>query len=209
MAKKIENSGKITPRPGAVLKRIRRQQGLTLSEVNKLTGLPISTLSKVENDKLALSYDKLARLSTGLNVDIGIFFGAVEGTATVQPQEMLVTHGRRSITRRGEGSAIATDNYDYLYPAADLLNKRIEPLIVQVKARSLEEFGDFMRHEGEEFAYVLSGTVEFHTQFYTPVILETGDSIYFDSTMGHAYVAISKSPCRVLSVCDRKAPSLR
>src|SRR5688500_3798616 len=106
MATKLEIPGKFTAHPGAILKQIRRERGLTLNEVSKLTGLSISTLSKVENDKLALTYDKLVRLSGGLNVDIGHFFGEVDPVRPIQPNGTLVTHGRRSITRRGEGSTI-------------------------------------------------------------------------------------------------------
>ena len=50
-------------KPGSVLKSLRLANGWTLSEVSRRTGLPVSTLSKVENDKMSLSYDKLARIS--------------------------------------------------------------------------------------------------------------------------------------------------
>ena len=202
--KKAAPSGKSTPQPGSILKAIRHQRGLTLSQVRTLTGLPISTLSKVENDKLSLTYDKLTRLSEGLKVDIGHFFGAIDDVQPIEESAMRVVHGRRSITRRGEGSVIETDDYGYLYPATDLLHKQIIPIVIDVKSASLEEFGEFTRHEGEEYAYILEGTIEFHTELYTPVILEEGDSIYFDSAMGHAYVAASKPPCRILSVCSRE-----
>ncbi len=201
--KNTATSGKFTAQPGSILKAIRRQRGLTLSQVHSLTGLPISTLSKVENDKLALSYDKLTRLSEGLKVDISHFFGSVDDVQPLDEPKTRVMHGRRSITRRGEGSAIETDDYGYLYPATDLLNKQIIPIVIDVKADSLDEFGEFTRHEGEEYAYVLAGAVDFHTETYAPVRLEEGDSIYFDSAMGHAYVAASK-PCRILSICSRE-----
>jgi quercetin dioxygenase-like cupin family protein len=58
-----------------------------------------------------------------------------------------------------------------------------------------------IRHSGEEFAYVLEGEIEFHTEFYAPVRLKPGESVYFDSGMGHAYLAASDGPCRILSVC--------
>jgi quercetin dioxygenase-like cupin family protein len=49
---------------------------------------------------------------------------------------------------------------------------------------------------------VLEGEVDFHTSLYAPVRLKTGDSIYFDSGMGHAYIAASEGRVRVLSVCS-------
>ncbi len=194
-------SGRTQARPGAVLKTLRNQRGWTLSEVSRRTGLPVSTLSKVENDKMSLTYDKLTRISEGLEVDIArLFGGAMPGGEPEEAQSGV--SGRRSITRAGEGKAIETKTYGHLYPAADLLNKRIIPIVAEVRARSIEEFGELVRHPGEEYAYVVEGEVELHTSLYAPLLLKTGDSCYFDSGMGHAYIAVSKGPCKVLSICS-------
>ena len=55
-------------------------------------------------------------------------------------------------------------------------------------AKSLEEFGELLRHAGEEFIFVTSGRVQVITEFYEPVTLETHQCIYIDSGMGHAYL---------------------
>jgi transcriptional regulator with XRE-family HTH domain len=183
------------PEPGSALRSLRKHKHLTLAEVSALTGLPVSTLSKIENGKMSLSYDKLARLSTGLEVDIAQLFEP--GTASPPTR----VHGRRSITRAGEGLAVETENYSHLYPGADLLNKHLVPIIAEPHARSLAEFGELVRHPGEEFVYVLEGTVDLHTDLYAPARLDAGDSMYFDSGMGHAYIAVGLKRCRVLSIC--------
>jgi transcriptional regulator with XRE-family HTH domain len=184
-------------RPGAALKALRRKHGWTLSEVSRRTGLPTSTLSKIENDKMSLTYDKLARISAGLQIDISVLFSGDAGA-----EGQIGASGRRSIARAGEGKAIETRNYSHLYPAWDLLNKSIIPIVAELHARSLEEFGELIRHPGEEYAFVLEGEVELYTSLYAPVRLKTGDSIYFDSEMGHAYIAVSEGRCRVLSLCS-------
>jgi transcriptional regulator with XRE-family HTH domain len=184
-------------RPGAALKALRIKHGWTLAEVSQRTGLPTSTLSKIENDKMSLSFDKLARLSSGLQIDIATLF---RGTNGGDPQSAV--SGRRSIVRAGEGKAIETRNYSHLYPAWDLLNKKIIPIVAELHARSVEEFGELIRHPGEEYTFVLEGEVDFYTSLYAPVRLKTGDSIYFDSGMGHAYIAASEGRVRVLSVCS-------
>jgi len=183
-------------KPGSVLKGLRLANGWTLAEVSRRTGLPVSTLSKVENDKMSLSYDKLARISRGLDIDIGQLF-----SSEVTPSLSLAT-GRRSITRAGEGRVIETETYITTYCATDLLNKRFVPLIAEVHARSTSEFSEMIRHPCEEYAFVLEGTVELHTDLYAPLVLETGDSIYFDSGMGHVYVNIGPGRCRVMSICS-------
>ncbi len=189
--------GRSPARPGAVLRSIRTRRGWTLAEVSVRTQLSVSTLSKIENDKIALTYDKLARLSEGLEIDISRLFGA-GGEAEEGP----VVASRRSITRAGEGKVIETRNYGHLYPAADLLKKRFIPLIAEIRARSLEGFGELIRHQGEEFTFVIEGEIDLHTDVYAPMRLSAGDSIYFDSGMGHAYIAASPGPCRVLSICS-------
>ncbi|HEY3812751.1 MAG TPA: XRE family transcriptional regulator [Caulobacteraceae bacterium] len=192
------SSGRSQAKPGAVLKSLRTQRGWTLSEVSQRTGLPVSTLSKVENDKMSLTYDKLTRISEGLEIDIAQLFGG----ADLGAEASSAVTGRRSVTRSGEGKAIETPTYNHLYPASDLLNKRIVPIIADIRARSTEEFGELIRHPGEEYAYVIEGEVELHTELYAPVRLKTGDSIYFDSGMGHVYVNVGKGTCRILSVCS-------
>ena len=184
-------------KPGAALKTLRRQHGWTLAEVSQRTGLPASTLSKIENDKISLSFDKLARLSSGLQIDIAALFHGVNGE-DAQPG----VNGRRSIVRSGEGKAIETKNYSHRYPASELLNKKIIPIVAELHARSLEEFGELIHHPGEEYAFVLEGEVDLHTSLYAPVRLKAGDSIYFDSGMPHAYIAAGAGPCRVLSLCS-------
>src|SRR3569832_928385 len=189
-------AGRVSARPGAALKALRMQRGWTLAEVSKRTELPVSTLSKIENDRMSLSYDKLARISAGLGVDISQLFtpqlAAPPGGGS----------GRRSVTLAGQGQIIETENYGHIYPAADFLNKRFVPVIAELHARTLEEFGEMVRHSGEEYAYVLDGTVEFHSELYAPLTLRKGDSLYFDSGMGHAYLAAESGQCRVLSICS-------
>lgn len=187
-------SGLDQARPGAVVREHRMSRGWTLAEASERTGLPISTLSKVENDKISLSYDKLVRLSQGLEIDISRLFGGDDA-----PQHAVT--GRRSVTRKHEGRVIETENYGHRYPAADLLNKSFIPVVAEIRARTLKEFGDLVSHPGEEFAFVLEGTVDLHTSLYAPVRLNVGDSIYFDSGMGHAYIAVGEGVCRVLSIC--------
>ena len=196
----IQDGTSITAHPGGILKAIRTERGWTLAQVSERTGLPITTLSKIENDKLSLSYDKLVRITKGLGVDISRLFGAAAEAEKEPPG--IAPSGRRSLTRAGDGSVIETGNYRHIYPAADLLKKQFTPVIAELKTRSRAEFGPLIRHAGEEYAMVLDGRVEFHTELYAPVILNKGDSIYFDSSMGHAYIAADEGPCRIMSICS-------
>jgi transcriptional regulator with XRE-family HTH domain len=185
------------PKPGTMLKNLRVGRGWKLSDLAERTGLQVSTLSKMENGKVALTYDKLAQISKALDVDVGSFFGPPRGAAAAAP----TLTGRRSVIRAGEGQEIETDTYHHIYQATDLLNKRFIPMVSYPYAKSMEEFGEWIRHPGEEYTYVLEGTVDFYSELYAPVRLEKGDAIYFDSGMGHAYIKVGDEPCRGLTIC--------
>jgi transcriptional regulator with XRE-family HTH domain len=189
-------NGRPLVKPGAALKALRVERGWSLNDVSKRTGLPLSSLSKIENDKMDLTLDKLLRITIALETDIAALF-----TPPSPPYSQGEVSGRRSITRAGEGKAIETHIGQYRYLAYELLNKHSIPMIIDVTAKSLEEFGEFNRHPGEEILYVIDGELDLYTNMYLPVNLKKGDSMYFDSQMGHAYIAVGSEPCRVLSVC--------
>src|SRR3546814_17960710 len=55
--------------------------------------------------------------------------------------------------------------------------------------KSLDKFGKLVHHSGDEYIHVLEGRLEVHTEFYDPIVLGPGESVYIDSNMGHAYIA--------------------
>ena len=187
--------------PGEIIRGLRQRNGMTLSDVSAKTGLAISTLSKLEKGHVSLTYDKLMLLSKGLGVDMAQLLEAGPQTSGGAPGK-----GRRVVQRAGEGRLIENQSYHQLYMATELLNKRFTPMIYELKARTIEElfaeYGDFIRHPGEEFALVLEGEVDFHTDLYAPLRMKVGDSVYFDSEMGHAYLKASEKTCRVVAICS-------
>lgn len=185
------------PTLGTVMRDIRSRNGWTLKQMSAKSGIPVSTLSKVEHDRLTLSYDKLQQLSQRLNIRMSDLF------AESQEEPAPRVTGRRSIGTIDKAVRITTDNYDYHYLCTDLRQKRMIPIITRIRARSASEFGDLVHHHGEEFIYVLEGEVEIHTEFYDPVALSAGQGIYLDSSMGHAYVvAEGCEEALVLGVCS-------
>ena len=150
--------------------------------MSEKSGIPFSTLSKIEHDRLTLSFDKLQKLSQRLGLRMSELFA--EDTGDASP---AVT-ARRSLGSIDKAVRVTTPNYDYYYLCTELRRKRMVPVITKIRASSPEEFGDLVTHSGEEFIYVIKGRVVVHTQFYDPVTLYEGQSIYIDSAMGHAYV---------------------
>lgn len=174
----IEGEQANAPNPlGDRVRQLRQDIGYSLRQLADVSGISYSAISKIENNQLSPTYDSLVRLAKGLQCDIVDLFH--------EPAPQAPS-GRRSITRKGQGIIYRTANYDYELLCNDLTYKKITPLRVTVKANSVQTFGSFSQHEGEEMILVLSGTVEVHTQYYQPEILHEGDCMYFDSTMEHA-----------------------
>ncbi|RIV85000.1 XRE family transcriptional regulator [Aurantiacibacter zhengii] len=179
------------------MRDIRKRKGWTLKQMSAKSGIPVSTLSKVEHDRLTLTYDKLQQVSRRLEIRMSDLF-AEDSEDNAPP----VT-ARRSIATMENAVQVTTDNYDYHYLCTDLRKKRMIPIVTRIRARSASEFGDLVRHHGEEFIYVMEGKIEVISEYYDPVTLEAGEGIYLDSTMGHAYVtAEGCDEAVVLGVCS-------
>jgi transcriptional regulator with XRE-family HTH domain len=189
------------PKLGENLKALRQRHGWTLQEVSRQTGVAVSTLSKVENDQMSLTYDKLLQISEGLGLSLAEFLSSGEAE--------IAGLARRSVNHKDAGLRQTTPNYDYLYLSTDITRKRMIPVLTRVRARSLGDFGPLLRHSGEEFIFVLEGTIEVHTEHYQPIRLQTGESTYIDSDMGHAYIAVSRKDALVLGVCSSPHPNLQ
>lgn len=171
------------PTIGGLLRALRARKGWTLKQMSEHAGIPLSTLSKVEHDRLTLTYDKLLQLSQRLNLRMSELF-AEQAEAPEPP----VT-ARRSVGRVDDAIRVTTPNYDYYYLCPELRRKRMIPVLTRVRAKTIAEFGALVRHSGEEYIHVLEGRMEVHTEFYDPLVLETGEGVYIDSNMGHAYIA--------------------
>ncbi|MGF1716530.1 helix-turn-helix domain-containing protein [Photobacterium chitinilyticum] len=176
---------------GKRLKEIRMAHGLTLEEASKRTGLARSTLSKIENEQISPTFQAMQKLAGGLEIDIPQLFA---------PPKQIKATGRRDITRQDEGKPHPTTTYEHELLATQLTKKKMMPFKSRVRARQFEDYSGWIRHDGEEFLLVLSGEITFFSEFYEPVKLSEGDSVYYDATMGHMLVSISDEDAHILWV---------
>lgn len=189
---------------GRLVRLIRQEKGWTLRQMSEKVGIPLSTLAKVETDKLSLNYEKLEQFASRLGMSMAEFLGQEEARRA-QIQKPVIT-GRKSVISEESSIRIATPNYDYQYLCTDLSDRKMVPMISRVRSHDLEEFGEPAQHSGEEFIYVLEGSIEVHMQFYRSVVLNAGEGIYLDSSMGHAYTAKDCDEAVILAVCSGEAP---
>ena len=176
---------------GVRVRELRKAQGWTLEQAASQAGLARSTLSKIENGQMSPTYEALKKLAVGLQISVPQLF--------TPPQKNQV-NGRMAVTRSGEGAGHATATYEHELLAEALTKKQMLPYRAQVRARSADEFDGWVRHDGEEFLYVLTGVIRLYTEFYEPVEMKRGDSAYYDASMGHNVVSISTEDATILWV---------
>lgn len=178
---------------GARLRDVRKGRGLTLMQLSSLSGIAVSTISKAERGDIALTYDKFAALAHALQQDFDVLFGQRAPTAT--------TPMAPSFTASGKQVIYDTPNYEYGMLANDLTGKRMVPMRAHVRSRKMEDFPDYIRHAGEEFVFLLSGGLELRFENGKSFTLRPGDSLYFDSAVGHVYLSVGEGDAEVLVCC--------
>ncbi|SHK30991.1 transcriptional regulator, XRE family with cupin sensor [Shimia gijangensis] len=174
---------------GLRVRELRKARSWTLEQAAGQAGLARSTLSKIENGQMSPTYDALKKLAVGLEISVPQLF--------TPPQKEKV-NGRIAMVKSGQGVHQATTTYEHELLAETLSKKQMLPYRARVRARSIEEFDGWVRHDGEEFLYVLTGVIHLYTEFYEPIEMRRGDSAYYDSTMGHNVVSISDEDAMIL-----------
>lgn len=204
MADQDPSTASEVPELGKLLRDRRAHHNWTLADVSSMTGISTSTLSKIENGLLSPTFDKILQLSRGLGVEIA---DLLDPPVTVKDAPAVVV-ARRSVSRQYEGQQLETKYYTYRYLCSDVAHKRIIPIYIEIRAINLEEAGEMTSHVGEEFVHVLRGGILLYTEYYEPIELVAGDSVYLDSTMKHAYVSLTEAPSEIMITCSSATPNL-
>ena len=176
---------------GSRVRDLRKARNWTLEQAARQAGLARSTLSKIENGQMSPTYDALKKLAVGLDISVPQLF-----TPPVKDQ----INGRMVITKNGQGTAHATTTYEHELLADGLTKNRMLPYRARVRARSIDEFDGWVRHDGEEFLYVLTGVIRLYTEFCEPIEMRRGDTAYYDASMGHNVVSLSDEDATILWV---------
>src|SRR5690348_5744468 len=119
------------PTLGNLIRIVRQKYDWSLRTMSAKVGIPLSTLGKVEADKLSLTYEKLQQLASRLGMTMTEFLGQADGA---EPKSVTA---RRSVTGPDNSVEISAQNYTYKYLCTDLSGKRMVPMIGRVCAHSL------------------------------------------------------------------------
>jgi transcriptional regulator with XRE-family HTH domain len=152
----------------ALLRAVRRQQGLTLERLAEQTGLTKSYLSKIERGQSTPSIAVALKVARALDVDVGRLFSDEPGE-----EKITVDRGR-------DRAGVETGRYRALAPT--LLGKSMSPFVVRPADTASDQ--PPAEHSGQEFVFVHNGTIELDFGDQT-ITLDAGDSAYFEASVGH------------------------
>ena len=185
----LETEQQIGPR----LRKVRKRQGVTLDALAELTGLTKGYLSKIETGKKVPPIATLSRIADAVDCEIAYFFRDPEDGERVEDRISVIRAGQRPQVVRG-GSSFG---YDYRSLAHGYVDKAMNPFVFTFPANVQGEA--YFEHDGEELIFILDGVVEFEIGGKV-LKLETGDSVYFDSSLPHRGRSIGGADAQALVV---------
>lgn len=104
------------------------------------------------------------------------------------------------VTRAGTGTSIErTKAYKYESLAAGFINRAADPFIVTIEPKAPDEPMHINVHNGQEFNLVIQGRMMISIDG-KELIMNEGDSIFFDSKLPHGMKALDNQPMRLLAV---------
>ncbi len=179
---------------GGKVRRIRREKNMTIQQLAEKAGLSKGLISQIENDQVSPPISTLLKIAAGLHTEISYCFQ----DQTSDRRVTVVRRAERLVSPRRQVQGRATLGYTYESLAHKKKFKHMEPFLVTFEVKEAEEVLRF-NHPGEEFVFVLGGTLEFSTPEET-LVLESGDSLYFESELLHGFRGLGDEPCRALVV---------
>jgi quercetin dioxygenase-like cupin family protein len=172
---------------GRQLRALRHQKGLGLAQVAEATDISKSFLSLVEVGKSDITFSRLMRLVSFYGISI----------TDLVPGEG--DPGLVSVLRSGDQKVMA-------FPAEGIRDVLLTPDTKRTMLPILAEFEPGAKnvepsiHDGEEFVYVLDGSVVIHFEAAESITLEQGDCMYFAAHLPHTYANPARKPSRLLLV---------
>jgi transcriptional regulator with XRE-family HTH domain len=187
-----------TPSLGERIAEIRKTYSLSIDVLAERSGVPAALISKIENDGLIPDLAPLIKIARGLGVRLGTLLDDHEQLGPVISRAGGTAEGSRFKTGLPEGADASAGHHGMSFNAlaADKNGRHMEPFIVTIQSDAQQ---DKSAHEGEEFIYVLEGTLalDYGTDKET---LKTGDSVYYDSIVPHRVYSANSEPVRILAV---------
>ncbi len=179
---------------GEKIKQIREMKKVSIEELAARSGMEISMVQKIEQEKNVPSLAPLVKIARALGVRLGTFLDDSDSYGPVVVRSGEYHKGARFTSQTSE----AREHLNFFSLAFDKAGRNMEPFIVDIEP-GLQSDYMLSSHEGEEFIYVLEGEIEINygKEVYR---LAKGDSIYLDSIVLHNVHAGNNNSAKILAV---------
>ncbi len=177
---------------GERVKRAREKRGLSLLDISRRTGIDVTLLFEIEEGQSAPPLGTIIKLAKALEMKMGYFISGDE----LRPFTIL-RRGDRKVVSRYDSKRDKHYGYEYESLAPYKKDRHMEPFLVTLQPATTEE--ERSAHDGQEFIFVLTGSMEVRLGEEIHV-LEPGDAIYYDSTVPHLVKCHGQETTRILAV---------
>ncbi|HIH62474.1 MAG TPA: helix-turn-helix domain-containing protein [Methanobacteriales archaeon] len=172
---------------GARIRELRELSKITEEEMADYLGIPLKTYRRYETGEDDIPASLLFETAQKLKVDMSLLLTGEEARMHIF-----------TVTRKGKGVKVERrKQYKYESLAEKFIHKKAEPFIVTVEPR--EDKPEMNSHPGQEFNYILEGRIRFYIH-ENEIILNEGDSIFFDSSYPHAMEALNGKRAKFLAI---------
>lgn len=174
---------------GERIKELRDISGITTGDLALKLGLPEDLYAKYESGESDIPVGVLFEISEMFNVELSVLLGG-DGPK-------LHIYG---IVRNGKGLKLERrQQYKYESLAWNFIHKKAEVFMVTIDPKPEDALLDFNNHPGQEFNYVIKGSMMTIIDGHE-IVLNEGDSIYFDSGYNHAMKALNSEQVKFLAM---------
>lgn len=179
---------------GFKIKGIRESKNISVEEIAERTGLSVEQINSIESDQYLPSLGPLIKVARALGVRLGTFLDDNDNLGPV----VCRAEERSSSISFSNGASNARKHMEYHSLAKQKAGRSMEPFVIDIQPSEERNF-KLSAHEGEEFIYVLEGSVEidYGKQQYT---LNAGDSIFYDSIVQHHVHGAPGQAAKILAV---------
>lgn len=160
---------------GSRIKRSRNDKSLSLRELATMVDLSASFLSQIEQGKASPSIENLKKIATALDVRVSYL---IEDEEVKKSSDLIRKKDRKFIESIDSNTTIS------LLTSSNI-EKSMEPILYEIEPGG-ESGRSFYTHPGEEFIFILEGTLDIYIEEVVHTLYE-GDSFYFKSTQRHRF----------------------
>jgi len=174
---------------GSRIFELRDLSEISAEEMAEYLKIDVETYKEYEKGVSDIPASILYEIAQKFNVDMGLLL-------TGEETRMHIF----TVTRKNKGIAVERrKQYKYENLAEKFIHKKAEPFIVTVDPKDDGKTPSKNSHPGQEFDYVLEGTLKLYIHD-NELILEEGDSIFYDSSYEHAMEALNNKPAKFLAI---------